>query len=83
LHFNNRRLTSILQPLPETGSGRYDRATRSFHNTGRYRIAVWHGEGKTMFYVVDGQAAAEYQPCVIETFTARNEAEAYALKLQA
>jgi hypothetical protein len=36
-----------------------------------------------MFYVVDGQAAAEYQPCVIETFTARNEAEAYALKLQA
>ena len=39
----------------------------------RYKMVVWHGEGATVFYIVD--KAAEDQPAVVCSYRNREEAE--------
>jgi len=41
---------------------------------GRYSIVTWHGEAKTLFYVVDNDAPDEVQPCVASCHHSRVEA---------
>lgn len=46
----------------------------------RFQIVVWHGEHKTLFYVVDTEAVHEpswpyNQQCIIETWSTREGAE--------
>lgn len=38
----------------------------------RYIIVTWHGEGRTLFYLVDA-----VQEIVLETFRSREDAEHY------
>jgi hypothetical protein len=40
-------------------------------------IVVWHGEHRTLFYVVDASAPEGEQPCVLRTYTNRPDAEGY------
>jgi hypothetical protein len=40
-------------------------------------VVVWHGEGGTLFYVVDTAAPDDDQPAVLATFWQRWEAEAH------
>ena len=38
----------------------------------RYKTTVWHGEGDSLFYVVDTEAPPDEQPCVVGTFSGGN-----------
>ncbi|MDI6772336.1 MAG: hypothetical protein QME77_07070 [bacterium] len=39
------------------------------------KTVIWHGEGRTVFYVADESAPDDEQPCVIASFYSREEAE--------
>lgn len=43
------------------------------HN--RFIATVWHGESKSLFYVVDAEATEENQPYIVATFDSREEAD--------
>ena len=49
------------------------------HN--RFIVTVWHGERRTLFYVVNMQTAEENQPDIVATFHSREQAEEHAYKL--
>lgn len=42
----------------------------------RYSIVIWHGEARSLFYVVDADAPEDEQPAVIATAHSYEEAEA-------
>lgn len=46
-------------------------------NTKRLTITVWHGEARSLFYVVDADAPHDEQPAVVVSCHSREEAEAY------
>ncbi|MCI0540850.1 MAG: hypothetical protein L0Z50_37090 [Verrucomicrobiales bacterium] len=39
------------------------------------RIVTFHGEGRSLFYVVNTSASEDDQPAIVETFLTREEAE--------
>jgi hypothetical protein len=51
--------------------------------SGRYHVVPWHGEGRSLFYVVDGHAPEDEQPAILGTFTRREWAESTAVDLNA
>lgn len=38
-------------------------------------IVTWHGEGKSLFYIVDETTPEKDQPAVVATFETRTDAE--------
>lgn len=44
------------------------------HPKGRYRISVYHGEGSSLFHVVDTEAPVDAQPLTVGTYTTRKKA---------
>jgi hypothetical protein len=46
---------------PEEETGMSDRS-----------LVTWHGEGETLWHIVDPTAADEEQPAVIKTFSSRS-----------
>ena len=47
----------------------------------RFRVVTWHGEGRSVWYVVDTAAPASEQPAVIVSYTDRSAAELHAARL--
>lgn len=45
------------------------------------RITTWHGEGMSLFYVVDANAPEGEQPAVVETFRSIEEARAFVARV--
>ena len=45
-------------------------------------IVVWHGDRRSLYYLVDADAPEEEQPCVLETCSSLQEAEARRQTLQ-
>ena len=43
----------------------------------RFRIVSFHGEGRSLFYVVNASASEDEQPAIVETFFTREEAECF------
>ena len=41
----------------------------------RYKMVTWHGEGSTVYYIVDTAAPAEDQPAVVCSYRDKAEAE--------
>ncbi len=41
----------------------------------RFKVVVWHGEHRTLFYVVDTAAHQDDQPAVVVTYHSRREAD--------
>ena len=49
----------------------------------RYVVITWHGEHRSLFYVVDTQAPEEEQPAVVASFESRDAAERHCAELAA
>lgn len=49
----------------------------------RYRITAWHGEGRSVFYVVDAYAPFQERPALVASYIIRENAEHEAARLNA
>ncbi len=43
----------------------------------RYRVTTFHGEGATLYHVVDGEAPEGEQPAVVESFSTKGHSGAH------
>lgn len=44
----------------------------------RFKITYWHGEWKSLFYIIDMSAKDSEQPAVVATFDTRDDAREHA-----